>query len=57
MYLRLLMKKRSHRARAKELAVTRFAVVGFDGHDYVAAWSLKEEFKRSGALIIGWHPT
>ena len=43
-------------ARAKELAVTRFAVVGFDTDTITRSLELSEEFKEV-VSIIGWHPT
>ena len=42
-------------ARAKELAVTRFAVVGFDTDTITRSLELSEEFKEV-VSIIGWHP-
>lgn len=43
-------------ARAKELAVTRFAVVGFDTDTITRSLELSEGFKEV-VSIIGWHPT
>ena len=43
-------------ARAEELAVTRFAVVGFDTDTITRSLELSEEFKEV-VSIIGWHPT
>ena len=43
-------------ARAKELAVTRFAVVGFDTDTITRSLEMSEEFKEV-VSIIGWHPT
>ena len=43
-------------ARAKELAVTRFAVVGFDTDTITRSLELSEAFKEV-VSIIGWHPT
>ena len=41
--------------RAKELAVTRFAVVGFDTSTIEKALQLSETFEEVVA-IVGWHP-
>ena len=41
--------------RAKELAVTRFAVVGFDTPTIEKALRLSETFEEVVA-IVGWHP-
>ena len=41
--------------RAKELAVTRFAVVGFDTPTIEKALQLSETFEEVVA-IVGWHP-
>ena len=56
MYLRLQEKKKEVIARAKELAVTRFAVVGFDTDTITRSLELSEAFKEV-VSIIGWHPT
>ena len=47
--------KKSSRVQ-KELAVTRFAVVGFDTDTITRSLELSEEFKEV-VSIIGWHPT